>query len=95
MNVPEKSKLEYLWKSFQKGDDKSFSIIYQQHIGSLLLYGSKLSHDRELVRDCIQEIFVNLFLKRKKRAGKSSILSPTCLYRFAIVLQKKQRHLER
>src|SRR5690554_5203840 len=70
MNVSEKSKLEYLWKSFQKGDDKSFSIIYQQHIGNLLLYGLKLCHDRELVRDCIQEIFVSLFLKRKRKSRK-------------------------
>jgi RNA polymerase sigma factor (sigma-70 family) len=68
MTAPEKTKLEYLWKSFLKGDDKSFSLIYQQHIDSLFLYGSKLCSDRELVRDCIQEVFVRLFLKRKKKS---------------------------
>jgi RNA polymerase sigma factor (sigma-70 family) len=68
MSVPDKTKLEYLWKSFLKGDDKSFSLIYQQHIDSLFLYGSKLCSDRELVRDCIQEVFVRLFLKRKKKS---------------------------
>lgn len=66
MSEPKKTNLDFLWKSFLKGDDKSFSLIYQQHIDGLFLYGSKLCTDRELVRDCIQEIFVDLFLKRKK-----------------------------
>ena len=66
MSEPKKTNLDFLWKSFLKGDDKSFSLIYQQYIDGLFLYGSKLCADRELVRDCIQEIFIDLFLKRKK-----------------------------
>jgi RNA polymerase sigma factor (sigma-70 family) len=66
MSELKKTNLNFLWKSFLKGDDKSFSLIYQQHIDGLFLYGSKLSTDRELVRDCIQEVFIDLFLKRKK-----------------------------
>ena len=66
MSESKKGNLDFLWKSFLKGDDKSFSLIYQMHIDGLFLYGSKLCPDRELVRDCIQEIFVDLFLKRKK-----------------------------
>jgi RNA polymerase sigma factor (sigma-70 family) len=69
-NELKKKNLDILWQSFLKGDDKSFSLIYQQHIDSLLLYGSKLCPDRELMRDCIQEIFVDLFLKRKKKSGE-------------------------
>jgi RNA polymerase sigma factor (sigma-70 family) len=66
MSESKKTNLDFLWKSFLKGDDKSFSLIYQQHIDGLFLYGSKLCPDRELVSDSIQEIFVDLFLKRKK-----------------------------
>jgi RNA polymerase sigma factor (sigma-70 family) len=58
--------IDFLWRSFLKGDDKSFSIIYQQHIEKLFSYGFKLSQDREIVKDCIQEIFMDLFQKRKK-----------------------------
>ena len=65
MNKPIDS-LEFLWQSFLNGDDKSFSVIYQRHIYALLAYGMKLCSDRELVHDCIQEIFIDLFLKRKK-----------------------------
>ncbi|MBW6537796.1 MAG: sigma-70 family RNA polymerase sigma factor [Mariniphaga sp.] len=66
MSELKKTNLNFLWKSFLKGDDKSFSLIYQQHINGLFLYGSRLCTDRELVRDCMQEVFVDLFLKRKK-----------------------------
>jgi len=58
--------IDFLWRSFLNGDDKSFSAIYERHISSLLSYGYKLSYDKELVSDCIQEIFIDLFSKRKQ-----------------------------
>lgn len=58
--------IDFLWRSFLNGDDKSFALIYQRYIDGLLSYGHKLSSDRELVSDCIQEVFMDLFLKRKK-----------------------------
>lgn len=61
--------IDFLWKSFLNGDDKCFSIIYQQHIERLLSYGKKLSSDTGLLHDCIQEVFIDLFLKREKLGG--------------------------
>ncbi|MDO5974045.1 RNA polymerase sigma factor [Flavivirga jejuensis] len=58
--------IDYLWKSFLNGDDKSFSLIYQHHTNALLEYGYKLCYDHELVHDSLQEIFIDLFLRRKK-----------------------------
>ncbi len=58
--------IDLLWHSFLKGDDKSFVIIYQQHIESLLSYGYKLSTDKDLVADCIQDIFIDLYSKKDK-----------------------------
>lgn len=62
--------IDFLWQSFLNGDDKSFAIIYQRHIDRLLLYGYKLCTDRGIVHDCIQEVFIDLFLKRKKLGVK-------------------------
>lgn len=70
MNSSNKKSIDFLWHSFLKGDDKSFSIIYQQHINRLLLYGRKLCTNREIIHDCIQEIFLSLFVKRKKLGVK-------------------------
>ncbi|WP_423128191.1 RNA polymerase sigma factor [Gaoshiqia sp. Z1-71] len=61
--------IELLWQSFLAGDDRSFSIIYERYAGSLLTYGRKFNIDNELVGDALQEVFVDLYLKRD-RFGK-------------------------
>lgn len=55
-----------LWYSFLKGDDKAFALIYFQHITSLLAYGYKISPEKELVHDAVQEVFLDLYEKRSK-----------------------------
>lgn len=57
--------LIFLWQSFLKGDDKSFSAIYHCYADQLLSYGYKFSTDREIVHDSIQEIFIDLYEKRE------------------------------
>ncbi|CAH8281467.1 RNA polymerase sigma factor (sigma-70 family) [Mariniflexile fucanivorans] len=59
--------IDNLWKSFLDGDDKSFSVLYNQQSKKLLEYGYKLCHDHELVHDSLQEVFIDLFLKRDKK----------------------------
>lgn len=58
--------INFLWQSFLNGDDKSFSVIYKLHIDPLISYGYKLCINHEMVHDCLQEIFIDLFLKRTK-----------------------------
>ncbi|WP_303917789.1 RNA polymerase sigma factor [Draconibacterium sediminis] len=56
-----------LWQSFQTGNSDSFTAIYNFYIYQLIAYGSKLCPDQHTVRDSIQEIFIDLFLKPKKQ----------------------------
>ena len=49
-----------IWSRFRSGDQDAFSEIYKEFIDSLFAYGSKITHDHELVKDCIQDIFVDL-----------------------------------
>lgn len=49
-----------MWIRFQSGDQAAFSEIYQEFIDSLFAYGSKITHDRELVKDCVHDVFVEL-----------------------------------
>ena len=56
-----------LWQSFQTGNSDSFTAIYNIYIYQLIAYGSKLCLDKHTVRDSIQEIFIDLFLKPKKQ----------------------------
>jgi len=72
----QENNIDFLWQSFLKGNDKCFSLIYQQSINGLLLYGTRFTSDRELLHDCIQEVFTNLFLKKKKLGDKIKSLKP-------------------
>lgn len=76
MAVAEKQSIDFLWQSFLNGDDNCFALIYNSTINGLLNYGLKFSMDRDLVHDCLQEVFIDLFLKRKKSGNKIQKLKP-------------------
>lgn len=38
--------------------------LYDKHIDNLFMFGTKFTADRELIKDCIQDVFVKLFNKR-------------------------------
>jgi RNA polymerase sigma factor (sigma-70 family) len=58
---------DILWSSFLNGDDKAFGAVYYAFIKALLTYGKKLTADRELIHDAVQEIFMDLYQKRIKK----------------------------
>jgi RNA polymerase sigma factor (sigma-70 family) len=66
MEESQLSHIKFLWQSFLAGDDRSFAVIYQQYAPSLLTYGYKFNVDREIVHDALQEVFIDLYLKRDK-----------------------------
>lgn len=66
MKETESRKNSHLWNDFLEGDDKSFTLLYTLYINRLLSYGYKICPVRELVHDAVQEVFLDLFLKRGK-----------------------------
>jgi len=59
-------KEETLWYRFKNGDNDALSLLYNQHIHQLFSYGMRIRGDDQLVKDCIQEVFVHLIDKKKK-----------------------------
>ena len=57
---------ETLLASFQAGNMAAFSELYDSHINILFNYGLKLTIDKELLKDCIHDIFVKLYVKKDK-----------------------------
>ena len=55
-----------LWESFLAGDKEAFAHFYNLHVDALYHYGTKLCADDGLVKDAIQEVFLDLYLKRQK-----------------------------
>lgn len=55
-----------IWTRFKAGDQEAFVILYNLHVDSLFRYGTKLCKDQDAVKDALQELFLELFLKREK-----------------------------
>ena len=53
-----------LWNEFLKGNQLAYASIYNLYIDQLFIYGYKLSKNKEIVEDCIQEVFFDLYVKR-------------------------------
>lgn len=63
----EKSDRE-VWASFKGGDEAAFNYIYRRHVADLYNYGMQVCQRDDLVRDCLQKMFVDL-RKNQSRLG--------------------------
>ena len=43
----------------------NFTTLYDKHIDNLFAFGSRFSSDREMIKDCIQDVFVKLYTKKE------------------------------
>jgi RNA polymerase sigma-70 factor (ECF subfamily) len=50
-----------LWEAFRKGDKEAFAALFREHYATLFRFGSKFTTDTELLEDCIQELFIELW----------------------------------
>ena len=49
------------WARFNSGDRFAFEEIYSEFIDVLFSYGSKMTNDKELIKDSIQDLFIDLY----------------------------------
>lgn len=61
--MPTSNKMDdkVLWNLLVQGDQKALEILYQRYYSLLLNYGLRCSADKELIKDCIQDLFINLY----------------------------------
>lgn len=53
-----------VWTRFKEGDLNAFQMIYDGFFQNLYAYGSKLAPGQNVVDDCIQELFLELYTHR-------------------------------
>ena len=51
---------------FKDNDTKAFNELYHLHVNMLYNYGSRLTRDAELLKDCIQDVFVRIYHRRSE-----------------------------
>jgi RNA polymerase sigma-70 factor (ECF subfamily) len=62
-----------LWDEFLKGSDTALETIYLQYVNVLYNYGRQFSHNDDLVRDAVQELFCELIQSRERLGATTSI----------------------
>ena len=68
-----KDELMLHWNAFLAGNDDGFSKIYEKLADELLSFGTMLTHDHELIRDCIQELFLRIYQNKENLSSVKNI----------------------
>ncbi|MEM9832501.1 MAG: sigma-70 family RNA polymerase sigma factor [Bacteroidota bacterium] len=55
------SSYDPLWEKLRAGDQEALKDLYENYAQLLFNYGRHISSDKELVRDCIQDLFITLW----------------------------------
>lgn len=80
-----------LWSAFQSGDREAFAEIYRKYIDELLSYGYRVTSDRQLISDSVQDLFLHIWLRREHLAATDSIK----FYLFRSLRNRIVRNLEK
>lgn len=62
-----------LWERLKKGDTSAFNELYGKYADILFSFGMVYSGDKEYVKDCIHDLFFELFKYRKNLSETNSI----------------------
>ena len=61
---------ETLWKSLREGNEWAFSNLFERYFRSMVNYGNSLMSHSDKVQDCVQDVFVDLWLYRHSLQDK-------------------------
>ena len=63
----------YLWQKMKGGNQDALSELFRNHYHTLYDHGVKFCHREELVKDCIQDVFIYIWEKRKNLSDAVSV----------------------
>ncbi|MEX0314056.1 MAG: RNA polymerase sigma factor [Allomuricauda sp.] len=62
-----------LWSKFRAGDKAAFESVYNSCVDDMYAFGLKIDSDQELIKDCIQEVFIDIFEHRNAISEPNNI----------------------
>lgn len=65
IRIKDRSYWQKVWTRFNAGDREAFEEIYRDFVDVLFDYGAKITNDRDLLKDCIHDLFISLYKYRK------------------------------
>lgn len=67
-----------LWNQYLAGDNDAFALIYNQNVRTLFRYGLIFCSDKELIKDCIHDVFIKIDSNRSNLQHINNISSYLC-----------------
>lgn len=61
------------WDAFLSGDENAYCWMYNTYIQQLYHYGLRFTKDKELVKDCIQELFTTIYKNRQQLSSPDNV----------------------
>jgi RNA polymerase sigma factor (sigma-70 family) len=81
-----------LWLEYKLGSAKAFEKIYRKYSPLLYNYGRHLNNEHELVKDCLQELFADLWSTRDRVSEVANIKSYLfCCFRRRVIDEAVRR----
>lgn len=62
-----------IWSSVCKGEAKGFDTLFGNYSDMLYAYGMKIANDDNMVKEAIQDLFINIYNQREKLTTPQSI----------------------
>lgn len=80
----------HVWDQFRSGDQSAFSTLYQHFVQPLYAYSLGVTNDKELIKDCLHDLFVELWRNHATIGPTTSVK----FYLMASIKRKLVRHME-
>ncbi|PVY39612.1 RNA polymerase sigma factor [Pontibacter virosus] len=62
-----------VWGRFKAGSEDDFSLLYRHFAPIMLRYGNRITPDKELIRDCLQQVFFSIWKSRETIGSPASV----------------------
>ena len=79
-----------IWDQFRAGDQKAYTTLYQHFVQPLYSYSMGVTNDKELIKDCLHDLFVELWRNHATIGPTTSVK----YYLMASIKRKLVRHME-
>ncbi|MFV0539253.1 MAG: RNA polymerase sigma factor [Dysgonomonas sp.] len=86
-----------LWNNFRNGNDDAYILIYRKYVQSLYFQGLQITQNKELIKDCIQDVFTKLYKYRSSLGNTDNVkfyLLASMRNQLLTILSKEKRYMD-
>ncbi len=85
---------DLIWERFKSGDQRALTYIFEKYSGFLFNYGYQFTSNRNLIKDCLQDMFLDLIRHKRNLKPTDSIkfyLMKSFRNKLATTVEKNKR----